>query len=258
MAKTIFEQGQSAAAMRLKNPDNFNPGIQNLRYRVDSTIYIYSVAKRDYSVIHTLFPRLELKGCTHGERWTVAATISDPVPQASPDLERGGARVDLHDGWRTAIGILNPLNFSDDPWMETASGLSVGTNLIERGLWPSTSKEPKEQEIVKAEAMRDKRYRRLCDDAIRLGATSRRALQDYLAEHEDVHEAMDALGLESDWHRKNVVTRPCPNCGDPISPAIAFHRSTVGTLCIIDPHRAMIAGAIDKARYEELAALKAS
>lgn len=257
MAKTIFEEGPSAGAMRQRNPDNFNPGIQNLRYRVDTTVYIYSVAKRPFIVSQTLFPRLELKGCVNGERWVLAAAISDPVPQASPDLERGGARVDYHDGWKVAIGLLNPMNVGDDPWAQTSGALSEGTNLIERGLWPSLNKEPKESEIRRAENLRDRRYRSLCNDAIRLAATSRRGLQDFLVQHEDVHEAMDALGLDADWHRKNVVTRPCPNCGDAIPPSVAFHQSSAGVLCIIDPQRAMIAGAIDKARFEELAALRA-
>lgn len=253
MAKTVFESPASAGAMREKNPDNFNPGIQNLRYRVDETIYIWSVARRTFFVSQTLFPRLELKGCGNGERFVLAAKISDPVPQVSPDLERGGARVDYSDGWRAAIGMLNPNNTSTDPWAETPGGLSYGTNLIERGLWPSLNNPPKEDEVKKAEAGRDKRYRQMCNEAIRLGATSRRGLQDYLQEHEDVHEAMDALGLEADWHRKNVVTRPCPNCGDSVPPSVAYHRSTVtGNLCVIDPERAYKAKAITKAEYEEL------
>lgn len=251
MARTIFDTGYSAAEMRSKNPDNFNPGIQNLRYRVDETIYIFSCAKRDFIVSQTLFPKLELKGCNNGERFVLAATISDPVPQSSPDLERGGARVDLHDGWRVAIGLLNPLNASDDPWMETASGLSVGTNLIERGLWPSMNKDPKDVEVAKAEAYRDKRYKRLTRDAIRLGATSRKGLEDFLTENEDVHEAMDALGLHADWHRENIVTRPCPNCGDHIPPSASYHKSSVtGELCIVDPARAE--SAMGKAKFKQL------
>lgn len=254
--KTVFETGPSAAAMREKNPDNFNPGFQRNRYRVDEEIYIFSTAKRDFEVSQTLFPKVTLRGCRSGERFVLATVVPDPVPQASPDLERGGARMDYEDGWTAAMGLLNPeipQGMSDWKAAAEAPTTSIGVNLLAQGLFPSLTNPPKEEDVRAAENVRDKRYRRLCDEAFRAAATSSKKLSDFLREHEDVHDAMDALGLEADWHRKRQVTMNCPNCGDAIPTNVAFHRSSVTQkLCILDAERAYKSKAITKEEYEEL------
>lgn len=253
MAKTIFEKGESAAAMKAKNPEEFAADLGGTRYRVDQTIYIFSTAKRDFQVSQPLFPSLTLRGCRNGERFVLSATIPDPVPQASPDLERGGRRIDYHDGWMCAIGVLNPESTSRDPFVGAwGANISVGNNLIAQGLFPSLTNPPREEDLRKAEEFRDRRYKRLCDEAMRAAATSSKKLSDFLRQHEDVHDAMDALGLKADWHQKREVLSKCPNCGDDIPASVAFHKSSVGVICVIDPLRAFKAGAIDRARMEDL------
>ncbi len=253
MAKTVFEKGESAAEMRRLNQEEFTASLGNTRYRVESTIYIFSTAKRDFKVSQPLFPALKLQGCSKGERYVLAATVPDPVPQASPDLERGGRRIDYHDGWMCAIGLLNPESTSRDPFIGAeGASISVGNNLIAQGLFPSMTNPPKEEDIRKAEAFRDKRYKRLVDEAMRAAATSSKKLSDFLHQHEDVHDAMDALKMTADWHQKREVLTKCPNCGDDIPASVAFHRSTVGIICVIDPERAFKAGAIDRERMEDL------
>jgi hypothetical protein len=250
---TIFDSPVNSAAMAAKNPDNFQPNLGNIRYRVDNYVYIFSVARRDFSVSQTLFPKMILKGCEPTQRWCLAAQIADPIPQASPDLERGGARTDFHDGWRAAIGLLHPENTTPDPWANAeSSGLSVGTNLIAQGLWPSLIEIPSEEDIQKAESLRNRRYKRLTDQAMAAARQSSKKLADFLAEHEDVADAMDAQHLTADWHHSKKIYSLCPNCGDEIAAGMAFHRSTAGVLCILDPERAFKAGAIDKARLKEL------
>ena len=252
---TIFDSPTNQAEMRKKNPDNFNPNLGNIRYRVDNFVYIHSVARRDFFVSQTLFPKLLLKGCDPGQRWCLATTIADPIPQASPDLERGGARTDYHDGWQAAIGLLNPENPTNNPWVNgEGSGLSVGTNLVSQGLFPSLTPEPSEEDLQKAENLRDRRYKRLTDQAFAAARQSQKKLQDFLAEHEDVADAMDALNLRADWHHSRKVFSVCPNCGDEISSGLAFHRSTAGVLCILDPERAFKAGVIDENKLKKLTA----
>jgi hypothetical protein len=259
MAKTIFEKGPSAGEMRAKNPDEFSADFKGpVRYRIDGQVYIFSVAKRNFWVNQTLFPKTELMGCINGERYVLATTVADPVPQAAPDLERGGKRVDYEDGWRASIGLLHPehpMGGNGDWWTGADQGtMSDGVNLIAQGLFPSRTNPPKEEDIRRAEQFRDKRYRRLTDMAFQASAKGSRYLADFLRMHEDVADAMDALGLTADWHRGNrKVKAECPNCGDEISPSLAFHKSSAGVLCVIDPVRAFKAGAITKEQMEDLA-----
>ncbi len=229
------------------NEDEFNPNLGDIRYKSEGTIFIFSTAKRDFEVSQPLFPRLTLAGCTKGERYVLAATVPDPVPQASPDLERGGRRMDSHNGWTCAIGLLYPV-------AEAAFGIEKtnGTNLIAQGLFPSLVNPPIESDIRAAESFRDRRYKRLTDQAFRAAAKSSKALSDFLHQHEDIGDAMDAQRLTADWHRKRDVLAKCPNCGDDIPASVAFHKSSVGVLCVLDPERAFKAGAIDRARYEDL------
>lgn len=248
-----FERPDRAKAIRDRNPDNFNPNLGNIRYRVDHNIFIYSVARRDFTVSQTLFPKLVLVGCQPGQRWCLASQCVDPILQASPDLERGGARTDMHDGWQAAIGLLNPENSTPDPWANAeGSGMSVGVNLISQGLWPSFGDQPEEADIKRAEGLRDRRYERMTKMAFAASRQSSRALATFLHEHEDVHDAMDALGLSADWHKTHKVLQMCPNCGDDIQSGIAFHRSSSNVLCVLDADRAFKAGAIDEKKFNQL------
>ncbi len=255
-----FRGGLTKSEMRKANPENFNVFFNSHAVRDPKRlIYIHSVAKRSFGPIaHTLFPKLTLPGCISGERYVTCATIGDPIPQASPDQERGGTRVDEHDAWRSCIDLLNPNNPTNDPyWNNAASvpaymGTSTGCDLIAQGVWPSLNKIPPEDEIKRAEKARDDRYRAMTQNAIRLASKSRKELNDYLVDHPDVHEAMDSLGLRADWHQTAEVKESCPNCGDDIRQGIAFHQSTAGVLCIIDPERALKAGAIDREKFESL------
>jgi hypothetical protein len=250
-------KAETAAAMKSLNPAEFSPDFQgNARYHLDGQIYIFSVARREFTVCQEpLFPHLQLRGCMNGERYVLATVIADPVPQASNDIERGGKRVDHHDGWPAAIGICNPECRGADPFMGSMeSSVSSGTNLVQQGVFPSRTNPPEESDVRKAEAFRDRRYKWLTDEAFRRAAISTKRLADFLREHEDVRAAMDAQGLQADWHRKSVVTQTCPNCGEDIASGLAFHRGPMGGICILDPERTYRAGVIDKAKYEELAA----
>jgi hypothetical protein len=260
LVNTGMHSAKTKAAMRGANPENFNVIISGRKMRAsERLIYIHSVAKRTFGPLtHLLFPRLILKGCQEGERWVTCAVVGDPIPQASPDQERGGTRIDEEDAWRACIDLLNPNNPTNDPyWNAVATAPAYMTtaqdcNLVALGVWPSLNEIPTEEEIRKAEGARDDSYRRITQRAIQLSAKSRRELNDYLSNHPEVHTAMDALGLTADWHQTAQVKAACPNCGDEIKAGIAFHKSSAGVLCVIDPYRAFKAGAIDRARFEAL------
>jgi len=255
-----FNNGKTQNEMHAANADNFNPIVNGRMIRPPLRhVYIYSVAKRDFGPLsHLLFPRLTLRGCEPGERWTRCATIADPVTQASPDQERGGTRIDETDAWRACIDLLSPSNPSIDPYWNNPGALPAyfSTNrncdYIAQGVWPSLNEEPTEEEIKRAEKVRDARYKALTQKAIQLESKSTKELNEFLSETPEVHTAMDSLGLQASWHKMQEVRQDCPNCGDSIRAGIAFHQSTAGILCVIDPDRALKAGAINRERYNEL------
>jgi hypothetical protein len=236
--------------MRRQNPENFNPIINGRMMRAPvRTIYIYSVARRDFEVRRKLFPKLTIRGCKEGERWVQCTSFGDPIVQMSPDQERGGVRPDEADGWRAAIDALNPSNLTNDPYMGSdnpnffANTLQV--NLIAEGVFPSLNDEPTEAELKRAERFRDNHYRYLTREATRLAAVSTKDLNEFIQQYPDVHTAMDALGLVAPWHTSNEVKSTCPNCGEPVKLGLAFHISG-GRDCVIDWKAYWEAGRVKK------------
>jgi hypothetical protein len=230
--------------MRGSNPENFNVIITGHTMREPKRIiWIHTVAKRPFGPItRTLFPWLRLNGCEPGDRYVTCCPIPDPILQASPDQERGGTRLDEHDGWRAAIDLLNPNNLTSNPYSGDNNpdffANRSGQNLIAEGFWPSLHQIPPEEEIKAAEKRRDRHYLYLTREATRLAAVSTKELNEFLQSYPDTHIAMDALGLEATWHARQEVKATCPNCGDTIRQGIAVHKSSAtGELCIIDHER---------------------
>lgn len=259
MSTLGFETGKTQSAMRGANPENFNIFLAGHMIREPRRmVYIHTVARRSFGPLtRTLFPKLRLAGCENGERFTTCCAFGDPIAQASPDQERGGTRIDEHDGWRAAIDLLNPINLTNNPYTGDGNpdfyANRSGQNLVAEGFWPSLNSVPSEEEIKLAEARRDKHYRWLTREATRLEAVSRKDLNDFLQSYPDTHIAMDALGMEANWHTATVIRATCPNCGDSVKPGIAFHKSSVtDKLCVIDPDKAYRAKAITKEEYEDL------
>ena len=245
-----FTEPLSAGLMRANNPDMFDERMPRM-YPIHRHINIYSTARRDFEKSHVYF-KGTLKGCHNGERYVLCYRVPDPPQQITIDAERGGKRVEVEPrdeaGWRVAIDILNPNNPSTDPYaklggMGTAY-FSTGQNvdLIRYGLFPSLNDPPTEEELARAEAARDKSYSNLVDEAFQEQASSPQTFRLWLKNNPDVYTAMEALGIEAEWANKVEVKQTCPNCGDIIKSGIAFHRSSAGVLCILDPERAARAG----------------
>ena len=260
MTNTGMNSAMTKSAMRGANQEAFNPVINGRSFRPPlRMIYIYSVAKRAFTLRKPpLFPKLHLAGCEAGERWVRCTSFGDPILQPCPDQERGGTRIDDNDGWVEAIDMLNPGNFTMDPYAGSTNptfftNTLTGTNLIAEGLFPSLNDTPTEEEIKRAENARDKHYQHLTKEAMRLYALGAKQGNEFLQRFPDTHIAMDALGLEATWHQTNTVKQSCPNCGDSIKPGMAFHKSSVtDRLCVIDAMKAYKAKAITRDEYEEL------
>jgi hypothetical protein len=246
-----FTDPLSVSQMRTQNPDLFETKLPRM-FPIHRHIYIFSTARRDFPKKHVYWAQGVLRGCHKGERYVCCGSIADPPQQLSVDPDRGGLRVDVEPrdeaGWRVAIDILNPNNPSLDPYIhlnsQQAALYATGQNvdLIRYGLFPSLNETPTDAELEKAEAVRNDSYQKLVDEAFQEQASNPQGFRMWLRNNPDVNTAMEALGITADWHTKAEIKATCPNCGDTIKAGIAFHKSSAGVLCIIDPERAAKAG----------------
>ncbi len=245
-----FTEPGSAWLMKADNPDLFDTHMPRM-YPIHRHIHLYSVARRGFPVSHVYF-KGELKGCTNGERYVKCYSVADPPQQISVDPERGGKRVEVEPrdeaGMRVAIDILNPNNPSLDPYWKPSGKQAAyystgqGVDLVKFGLFPSLNDPPTEEELLRAEKSRDDSYQALVDEAFQEQASNPQGFRTWLRSNPDIGMAMEALGIEADWHKRAEVRQSCPNCGDIIKAGIAFHKSSAGVLCIIDKKRAAEAG----------------
>lgn len=245
-----FTDPLSEGQMKTQNPDLFEERLPRM-YPIHRHIYLYSVARRDFPKRHVYF-KGKLQGCKKGERYVLCYSVPDPPQQISVDAERGGKRVEVEPrdeaGWRVAIDILNPNNPSTNPYFrpdgEQAAIYSIGqdVDLMRYGLFPSIHNPPLEEEIVRAEASRDKSYADLIDEAFQEQASNPQNFRNWLKNHPDIGTAMEATGTVADWFKTPETKQSCPNCGDIIKAGIAFHKSSAGVLCILDKERAAKAG----------------
>lgn len=236
--------------MREQNPDMYSTDMPRM-YPIHRHIYIHSVSRRDFQVRHTYY-RGVLPGCKNGERSVLCYAVPDPPQQISEDVERGGKRVDVEPrdeaGWRVAIDILNPNNPSNNPYFRpspqqaTLYADGVNVDLIKYGLFPSLNQEPTEEELRRAEAARDETDQRLIDEAFEEQASNPQGFRVWLRAHPEIYDAMARFGIQADWMKRSEAKESCPNCGDTIKVGLAFHKSSAGPLCIIDPERAAKAG----------------
>ncbi|MFZ1012866.1 MAG: hypothetical protein WAN28_05930 [Terracidiphilus sp.] len=241
---------EATGVMRKENPDLYDPRMPRM-FPVHRMIYIYSVARQNYPKQHPYFKGV-LQAPKKGERFALCCAVPDPPQQLSIDAERGGKRVDVEPrdeaGWRVAIDILNPNNPSLNPYFtpspEQAALYEVGkdVNLIKFGLFPSLNNPPNEEELLKAEQTRDAADDELINEAFQEQASNPQGFRRWLKAHPGISAAMEARGVTADWHHRAERKIKCPNCGDSVIEGVAFHKSSAGVVCILDPERAAKAG----------------
>src|SRR5579863_1864742 len=245
-----FTDPLTSGTMRKDNPDHFDTKMPRM-YPILRHIHLYSVAKRGFQSNHVYYKGV-LRGCGPTERFVLCYSVPDPPQQISVDCERGGKRIEVEPrdeaGWRVAIDILNPNNPSLDPYAKMGAKAAAmfcigqGVDLIKLGLFPSLNSPPTEAELLKAEAARDESYDELITEAFQEQATNPQTFRAWLKANPDIHTAMTMRGVTADWATKSEIKQSCPNCGDVIKAGIAFHKSSAGVICILDPVRAAKAG----------------
>lgn len=242
----VVSKERSSQEMRKMNAEAFRTSVPPL-YDIKGYVYLHSVAKRDFPMNHTFFKQ-PLRGCKNGERYVTCGRIPNPPQTVSPDTERGGNRIDMEpvSAWAVAIDILNPSNFTADPYFKSAAGTSANCDLVAQGLFPSLNEVPTEQELKKAEEARDTRLRALASEAMRLEVMNPQRLHEFLGDNPDAHAGMDLIGAKAHWHQGAAqVMQACPNCGESVKAGIAFHMYE-GGLCVLDWKRAYEAGRVKR------------
>lgn len=211
----------------------------NLVRKPEYYVHLYTVSKREFTISQPpLFPKVVVPACKEGERYTLVCSIPHPMQQ----LDREGAVGELivrgHTAEYVAASLVNPNNPSldQDAVINPQFVLGIGVDLTCQGVFWTRNHPPTEQEIAKAEGRREKYYRGLMERARTLEISNPKELEQLITQ--DFHMAADYFGEERAWHKKMSRTVECPNCGDSIKAGIAFHRSSAGVLCIIDPSRA--------------------
>lgn len=247
-----FNDPEVQTLMEKHNGQVHSPNVdRNLMRAPDRYIHVFSTSPREFKIDRApLWLKLILKRCPVGERYIEVMRIPDPLMQAVHDVSTGKQRGEANDGMLCAVELLNPNNPTYNPDYEPPAeiaavlGTSQGCNLFEQGLFLSLNEKPTEDEISRAEARRERRYKRLIAHADSLEATNRAELEDFLKSGDgvDLRMALDAFSEHRSYHQPRVATRSCPNCGDAIKKNQGFHRMPDGEYCVNDWRKAVDAG----------------
>lgn len=241
-----FEAPSSKSVARSMGSDvNITDGAfdANLYRKPDYYIYIYSVADRDFVVSQPpLFRQLIFSAKEPNQRYRQVLKIPAPFQQVDREGAVGDIIVRAHPAERVAQSLCNPNNVTLDQDAvppETAI-LGLGQDLNAQGVFWSKNHPPTEEEIKAAEKRRERYYRSLIERARTLEIANPKELEGLI--NQDYHMAAEYFGVETSWHRKMVKAEECPNCGETIKPGIAYHKNSLGFLCIVDMERAKKAG----------------
>jgi hypothetical protein len=227
------------------DPENFR--------KTELTIYVWSVVDERPAGAHLfrcfppLLPRLQIAELKPGQRYCLVTTIPHPVNQQCM-RENGERYIDYHSGRRVAMDIVDPdnLTLNQDFQVDPSRVFSQGNNYGRLGVFWTETPKPSDEDVKKAIKRKETYYRARLQQARVLEMTNPRALAEYLTIND--HIACDYFGEEYSWHKKMVKVETCPNCGEAISPGVAFHKSMAldGALCVIDSERASRAGVKNK------------
>jgi len=256
-----FDDPEVQSLMIKGNQGTWDPRIdRNMLREPDRMIHVFSVSKRSFTIDRApLWVKLHLKACGPNERYVAVAHVPDPLMQVVHNTENGRKRAEAHDGLRAAIDLLNPNNPTNDPYwrpgpeMAALFGSSKGCDLFAQGLFLSLHETPLEEEIARAEAERDGRFRMLIAHADSLEHTNRKELEEFLRGEDgaDLRLALDYYGQQREYHKPMQATRSCPNCGETIKAGVAFHALPGGLWCVIDWRKAVDAGVKTKSDVPE-------
>lgn len=210
-------------------------------------VYVYSVVDPRPDGKHLmrncppLIRHLRIAELKSGERYTLVTKFAHPVNQ--PDVDATDQRINhAHNAQRVAQDVVNPENttMDQDASLAPEHSFAEGNDYGKLGVFWSLNSPPKDEEVAKAIARKERFYRARLDQCRALEASDPKSLYAYLTTTD--HVAADYFGEEFSWHKVTRKPAACPNCQEPIKAGAAYHRNADGVLCVIDWQRTVEAG----------------
>jgi hypothetical protein len=219
--------------------------------RTEYTVYLHSISKRSFEQAHPIYRNVIVPACPKDKRYITFMRIQHPVqiPCVDPDNVSGPNIIRIENAKRAALTVCNPnyigvdLNVQDKEIPAESQLASGESNLTRQGIFASMNAVPTEEELAKAEARRVAYYKFRFEEANGMERSNPKQLQEILTL--DHHLAAEMFGVDVNWHRVVSPKIECPQCGEKIKEGIAFHYVN-GSRCILDFHRAYLAGAVKK------------
>lgn len=223
----------------------------NLNRKPDYLLHVFSIARKPFVVRRPPnFPTVTFAACPKNKDWAEVAVIPNVVNYRWVDGVTGEVRSQGEAGERVATDLLNPANLGTDIWAasdEQSGWVDGGSDdLTRRGLFWSRHATPEPWELARCRTRLENHYRSLiaqADDLVQNG--ERKALT---PEH---HLAAEHFKLKTTWHSIADPQRNCPNCGEQVGDSVAFHRNSLGMICVLDWKRAVEAGVKTRADVPE-------
>lgn len=230
-------------------------GDANLNRKPDYYIFVYSIVNRRFEIRRPpSFPLITIPACPKGEPWKKVAVFPNIVNEKWID-ENNQMRVNGIQGERFVMDLLNPLNLGVDMWKdvqdEQLTWMDAGgtDDMTRRGLFFSIDDPPKPEHLQRTKERMENHYRYLLKQADELASMNTAEAQRSIGpEH---HMAADYFHARSKWHVIAELPSICENCGEQITDGVAYHRNSMGMICVRDWKKAVAAGVKTKAEVPD-------
>lgn len=255
--------GLASSLSKANNIDwNFTAQSYLLNRKPEYKIFLYNVSEQAFTVTRPpTLKELRIPGRPSGAKYALVTSFPQPLLVPKGNVDSNELDITAMDTRRFLTDILNPDNTTmDQDALMSGPSSSGGTNdLGAKGVFwslngPGASEtgsleEPTEQEVKKAVARMEKRYKEILDKVRAVEISDPKSLHEVLSpEH---HFAADYFGLAFSWHSKETRTDYCPQCGERMRVGAAFHKTEDGGMCILDWKRAVQAGVRTRAQAYE-------
>lgn len=220
----------------------------NISRPPDYHIHVYNIAPRKFEIRRPPnFPCIVFRACPKDMDYIKVGIFPNIVNEKWVDADTGETRTRGIIGERFVMDLLNPTNLGVDMWHavtdENMSWIDGGTDdMTRRGLFFSTDDPPKEEHLATTKRLMQEHYRKLIQQADEAFMSNDRDQRRSIGpEH---HMAAEYFHAKSQWHVIAELPSICPNCGEATAPGIAYHRNSMGLVCVIDWRKAVNAGIV--------------
>ncbi|MGH9436934.1 MAG: hypothetical protein ACRD22_03340 [Terriglobia bacterium] len=204
----------------------------------DYLIYLYNVAALSHQIARPpLMPVVNIPACPVDKPYLLFGTLPNVINQKTVDAYTGSLHNVGYRGEMVANDIINPSNIGMAQFVEVRDWSSIGTDLTVQGCFWSRHNPPLDTELQTARTRLEKRFQALIEEANSLVSVGRQ--NDLSGDH---HAAANYFRLQTSWHRSYEAPSQCPSCGEEIKAGVAFHRNSIGSICVLDWQRTVDVG----------------